>query len=138
MRKWTLVALAAVVVVALGGYFGLGGRANASASGCEDWVNQTNDRVDTARTLLYPSDRPDAFQGSAQQASQELASLVQDQQGSEPPENAGQLNDDLIEAMSDGAAGLSAGGTTGAIQVTFAKSIVYNADARLVSFVKTC
>ena len=138
MRKWSLVALAAVMIVALGGYFGLSSRVDASAQGCSDWVNQTNDRVNSARKLLYPADRPGAYQGSPQQAAQQLAVLFQDQQDSNPPSNAGQLNDDLIEAMTEGAAGLAAGSTLGAIQVTFAKSIIYNADARLVTYVKTC
>ena len=137
MRTWWLVAAAVVLAASVGGYFGMGARAGA-AQDCEDWVNQTNDRVNEARTYLYPADRLDAFQGSIEEAAEGLFILFEEQQASDPPENAGQLNDDLIEAFSDGAAGLAQGGTEGAILVNFAKSIVYNADARLVTFVETC
>ena len=137
-RTWWLVAAAVVLAVSVGGYFGMGARAGAGAQDCEDWINDTNDRVNEARTYLYPSDRLDAFQGSIDEAAEGLYVLFEAQADSDPPENAGQLNDDLIEAFSDGPSGLASGGTEGAIQVTFAKSIVYNADARLVTFVNTC
>lgn len=64
MKKWMLVAAALVVVALAGGYYGATARAGAKLQGCEDWVDQTNARVQDARSLLYPADRPDAFQGT--------------------------------------------------------------------------
>ena len=109
-----------------------------AAQNCEDWVEQTNARVNDARRLLYPADRPDAFDGSAEQAADELVAIYDEQLASEPPDGAGQLNDDLVEAMSSGAEGLIGGGTDGAILFYFAKSIIYNADARLITVIEGC
>ena len=138
MRKWALVIAAVAVVAAVAGYVGNGARAGSRAQDCEDWVNETNDRVNVARQLLYPADRPDAFEGSAEQAAEELYLLFEEQADSDPPDGGFQLNGDLIEAMSVGAEGLAAGGPDAATLVVFAKSIIYNADARLLSVVETC
>ncbi|MDP9366245.1 MAG: hypothetical protein M3Q10_18830 [Chloroflexota bacterium] len=138
MRKWWLVAIAVVLAASIGGYFGFDARAGA-AQDCEDWANQTNERVNDARTLLYPIGRLDAFEGSPDQAAGELEAILGEQEAAEPPENAGIIHDDLIEAMSAGVEGLlGAGNVDPAVQISFAKSIIYNADARLVTFVNTC
>ena len=138
MRKWWLVAVAVVLAASVGGYFGFDARAGA-AQDCEDWANQTNERVNYARTLLYPIGRLDAFEGSPDQAAGELEAILGEQEAAEPPENAGIIHDDLIEAMSAGVEGLlGAGNVDPAVQISFAKSIIYNADARLVTFVNTC
>ncbi len=139
MKKWMLVAAALVVVALAGGYYGATARAGAKLQGCEDWVDQTNARVQDARSLLYPADRPDAFQGDAQQAAQELFAIFEEQANSDPPDAAGQLNGDLIEAMSVGAEGLAGTGAAAPeTQIVFAKSIIYNADVRLLSVIDTC
>ncbi len=139
MRRWSLLALAVVLAAAVGGYFGLGARVDARAQDCEDWTNQTNERVNDARTLLYPLGRIDAFEGSAVEAAQEMDLILQDQEQSEPPDGAGVLHDDLIEAMSAAVEGLSGGGAVAPeTQIVFAKAIIYNADARLVTFINTC
>ena len=138
MRKWALVAAVAVIVAAVGGYFGGAARAGVRLQDCDDWVDQTNERVQFARSLLYPADRPGAFAGTAEEAAEELYILFEEQSDSEPPEAAEQLHDDLIEAMSVGAEGLASGGPDAATQVIFAKSIIYNADARLLGVVNTC
>lgn len=139
MRKWWLLALAAVLAASIGGYFGFDARAGA-AQDCEDWSNQTNDRVNYARTLLYPAGRLDAFEGSADEAAGEMEAVLTEQENSEPPdEAAGIIHDDLIEAMTLGVEGLLAQGNVDpAVQISFAKSIIYNADARLFSYVNTC
>ena len=137
MKTWWLVAAAVVLAASVGGYFGIDARAGA-AQDCEDWVNDTNDRVNEARTYLYPADRPEAFEGSFDEAAENLYVLFEEQNNTDVPDNAFQLHYDLIEAFSEGAAGLASGGPEATIQVNFAKSIVYNADARLVSFVETC
>ena len=140
MRTWAALAAVVAIVAAVGGYLGAGSsaRAGVAAQDCEDWVDQTYERVQSARTLLYPSDRQDAFQGTAEQAAEELFVIGEEQIASDPPEGGQQINDDLIEAMTEGAAGLAAGGEIGAAQYYFAKSIIYNADVRLLSLVETC
>jgi len=138
MRKWSLLALAVVLAGALGGYFGFGRTADVQAQDCDDWVQETNDRVNDARTLLYPADRPDAFQGSADEAAREMDAILAEQEESEPPDGGGNLNGDLIEAMLNGFEALSGGGSDPAVQITFAKSILYNADARLVALNDSC
>jgi len=132
--------VAAALVAVLGGmmvHLDSGVEADARLVSCDDWVNDTNDRVNDARKLLYPSDRPDAFQGSAQEASRGLLSIAQEQQQSDYPDGAGAINDDLIEALTIGADGL-AGGSDATTEVVFAKAIVYNADARLLALANTC
>jgi hypothetical protein len=141
MRTWWLVAAVTAIGVVAGPSVWRELRpvaAGVRLQNCEDWVFATSDRVDAARSYLYPSDRPGAFAGSAREAAEELYVLFEEQADSAPPENGQQLNDDLVEALSEGASGLAGGGTVGAIQVTFAKSIVYNADARLVTLLNSC
>lgn len=138
MRKWLLVAFAAVLAASIGGHFGFDAQAGA-AQDCEDWSNETNARVNDARTLLYPIGRLDAFEGSADQAAAEMDAILQEQESAQPPEGAGNIHDDLIEAMAAGVEGLIGGGNVDpTVQITFAKSIIYNADARLVTYVNTC
>ena len=138
MRKLWVLALAAVLAASIGGYFGFDARAGA-AQDCEDWANQTNERVNAARTLLYPAGRLDAFEGSADQAASEMEFLLEEQESAEVPDGAGNIHDDLIEAMSAGVEGLlGAGNVDPTVQITFAKSIIYNADARLVTFINSC
>lgn len=138
MRNWMLVIVAVIVAVGIGGVLGVSAP-NAGAQDCDDWVTETNDRVNAARTLLYPPGRLDAFEGSADEAAQEMDAIVQEQADSTPPDGGGDLHDDLIEAMSAGVEGLSGGGAADpATQIVFAKSIVYTADARLLALVETC
>jgi hypothetical protein len=139
MRKWSLLALAVVLAGALGGYFGFGRTADVQAQDCDDYVSQTNERVNAARELLYPAGRLNAFEGSAEEAAQELANILADQENAEPPEGGGNLHDDLIEAMNAGVEGLIQSGNADPFtQIAFAKSIIYNADARLVTLINTC
>lgn len=138
MRRWWLLAVAAIIATSIGGYFGVNARAGG-AQDCEDWSRDTNDRVNAARTLLYPLDRLDAYQGSAEQAAGEMEAILQDQERSQPPGGAGNIHDDLIEAMTAGVEGLlQAGNIAPEVQITFAKSIIYNADVRLVTYINTC
>ena len=138
MKRWWLVVLAVVLAASAGGYYGFGAQAGA-AQDCENWATETNDRVNAARTLLYPAGRIDAFEGSAEEAAQEMEFLLDEQANADVPENAGIIHDDLIEAMSEAVEGLSGTGAVAPeLQVVFAKSIIYNADARLVTFLNTC
>ena len=141
MKRWLAVLGAVVFVAMAGGYYLRATGADAAAQSCDDWVRQTDERVRTARVLLYPADRPGAFQGTAQEAAGELYILFEEQQASEPPEGAGQLNDDLVEALSVAAEALAAFGGSGAdveSQIVFAKAIIYNADVRLLTVFEQC
>jgi len=138
MRTWIVVILAVIVAVGVGGSMSLGSP-NAGAQDCDEWVTRTNDRVNAARTLLYPSGRIDAFEGTADEAAREMELILQEQEESSPPDGGGNLHDDLIEAMAAGVEGLS--GSSGGdpqTQIVFAKSIIYTADARLLTLVETC
>lgn len=138
MGRWGLIAIAAVLAASIGGYFGVTARAGVGQD-CEDWARGTNDRVNAARTLLYPLGRIDAYEGSAQQAASEMELILQEQENADVPDNAGNIHDDLIEAMTAGVEGLlGAGNVAPEVQITFAKSIIYNADARLVTYIETC
>jgi hypothetical protein len=137
MRKWWLVAVAAVLAASVGGYLGFDARAGA-VQNCEDWANQTFDLVSEARTYLYEPERPDAFQGSDQERAQALFGIADELLNTEPPDDAGQIDGDLQEALQSAAAGYEAGGSDGATLVYFGKSIVYNADARLVTYLNGC
>ena len=145
VRPILLVGLIATVLVAVAGYAGLGrlDRARAGDDTC-NWASDTADRVFVAREALYPSDRPGASTRSVGEDAQLLFDLSVEQQNADRPEIAEELNGDLVEAFSVGAAGLDAaatGASTGAdpeIQLTFAKAIVYNADARLVLAAEGC
>ena len=135
MKMWLVALTAIVAAVAAGtGYYAATARADARLQDCGDWVDETNQRVQVARTLLYPSDRSEAFEGSPLQAAEELVALFDEQANSSPPEGAGQLNDDLLEAMSDGAIGLEGQGAAAPeTLIVFAKAIIYTADARLLA-----
>lgn len=135
MKTVVATVVALVVVVSAGSaYFAANVTADARSQDCGDWIDETDERVQAARSLLYPSDRPGAFQGSVQQAAEEMFLLYEEQLNSAPPDGAGQLNDDLVEAMSVGAEGLAgSGGAAPETQIVFAKAIVYNADARLLA-----
>ncbi|MDQ3466812.1 MAG: hypothetical protein M3411_01070 [Chloroflexota bacterium] len=138
MRTWTLVIFAVIVAVGVGGSINFGSP-NAGAQDCDEWVTRTNDRVNAARTLLYPPGRIDAFVGTADEAAREMEMILQDQEESSPPDGGGNLHDDLIEAMAAGVEGLSAGSAADPqTQIVFAKSIIYTADARLLTLVETC
>lgn len=138
MNRIWVIAVAAVLAASVGGYFGLNANAGAGQD-CENWARDTNDRVNAARTLLYPLGRIDAYQGSAQQAASEMELILQEQENADVPDNAGNIHDDLIEAMTAGVEGLlGAGNIAPEVQITFAKSIIYNADVRLVSYIETC
>jgi len=139
MRRWT--ALAALVVV-LFGAVGFGLRAPdavgaPAVQSCEDWVSETNERLLDARSLLYPSDRPGAFQGSIDDAAAEMAAISDEQLNADPPDSGEVLADDLQEALDAAVAGLS-GDPNAQAQILFAKAIIYNADARLLAVNETC
>lgn len=139
MRKWSLFGLAIVLAGAIGGYFGFGSTVGVDAQDCDDYVSQTNERVNAARQLLYPLGRENAFDGSAEEAAQELANVLAEQENASPPDGGGNLDDDLIEAMNVGVEGLIQSGNADPLtQIAFAKSIIYNADARLVTLNGTC
>lgn len=137
-KKWALVALVVVVLAAVGGYFGGPARAGGRAQDCGDWVEGTRDQLLEGRSYVYPSGRPDAFDGSVDEAIQLLDRLSQEQADSDPPDNAILISDDLVEAFASGAEGLAQGGAEGAILLNFAKSIIYNADARLFLVNDSC
>ena len=140
MRRWALTAAVMALLAAAAGYYAVGVRADARAQDCGDWINETNDRVQTARSLLYPQDRPGSQStGSAQGDAQELFALYEEQLNANPPDAGAQLHDDLLEALSVGAEGLAGSGAAAPeTQIVFAKSIIYNSDARLLAVGDTC
>ena len=138
MRRWSLLALAVILAASVAGYFGTGARVDARAQDYEDYVNETRDRVNDARTLLYPGDRPDAFQGGPEEAADALLAIYDEQNVAEFPDGAEQIHYDLVEAMASGGEALATRGPDAGLQDVFAKSIIYNADAPLLALVETC
>ncbi len=139
MRKLFVLAMLALVLV---GAAGIGARVTGAAGvpasqNCGDWVNETNQRLLDARSLLYPADRPGAFQGSIDQAAQEMAAITDEQFDADPPDAGEVLADDIQEALAAATAGLS-GDPNAPAQILFAKAIIYNADARLLAVNETC
>lgn len=136
MRIWAF--LVAVVVGAGVMAFAINGASPSSAAqNCANWGADTADRVGIARQLLYPVERQEESTGSIQGDAQALFDLAQEQANSDPPEEAFNLNGDLIEAFSAGANAL-AGSQAGDAQIAFAKSIVYNADLRIAYLLDGC
>jgi len=139
MKKILILVVVAMAVVASGAFFALNARAVPSADDCDDWGNDTADRISTARQLLYPAERQEQSTGSAQGDAQALYDLAQEQANTDPPDEAFNLNGDLIEAFSAGSTALSGGGGGSPdAQIAFAKSIVYNADTRVSALLDGC
>lgn len=138
MKK--LLGLAAVLAVLAGaGSFAYDARAVPATAGCDDWGNDTADRIATARQLLYPAERQEQTTGSLQGDAQALYQLAQEQANSDPPDEAFNLNGDLVEAFSAGSTALSGGGGASPdAQIAFAKAIVYNADLRVAYLLDGC
>jgi len=138
--KKALVILAAVLFLSgVTAFFGYQARAVPSAANCDDWSNDTAERIQTARQLLYPAERQEQTTGSVQGDAQALYELARDQANSEPPDEAFNLNGDLIEAFSAGSTALSGGGGAAPdAQIAFAKAIVYNADLRVGYLLDGC
>jgi len=114
-------------------------RAVPLAADCDDWGNDTADRIATARQLLYPAERQEQTTGSLQGDAQALYQLAQEQAKSDPPDEGVNLNGDLIEAFSAGSTALSGGGGGSAeAQIALAKAIVYNADLRVAYLLDGC
>jgi len=137
-RTWAL--LIAMVVVTATGLFAYQARTGATAiQSCGDWVDATTDRVYIARQLLYPVERQEQTTGSLEGDAQALYDLAQEQASSQPPDEALNLNGDLVEAFSAGSNALGGGGGASPdAQVAFAKAIVYNADLRLAYLADGC
>ena len=165
MRKVIALGLIAIVFSAtISG--GLTTRDVVSAparQSCRDWVAETNDRLLDARSLLYPADRPGAFNGSLTEAGQIMTQLADEQADADPPDQGEVLHDDLLEAMTAAESALYGAGANDAVrisaakigltpaaetmlieeadprsQILFAKSIIYNADARLLAVNDSC
>ncbi len=138
MKKWLLMS--EVALISLGGLLVFAIPAGSTASqSCDDWGNDASDRVGIARELLYPRERQGQTSGSAQGDAQALFDLAQQQGSSNPPEDAFNLNGDLVEAFSAGSTALIGGqGSSPDAQIAFAKSVVYNADLRIAYFLDGC
>ncbi len=136
MRRWAL--LAAVAVVLAGTLFAYAvPRSSSAAQNCQDWGNQTLDRIEVGRQLLYPFERQTSSTGSAQGDAQALADVAQQQANSNPPDGADNLNGDLIEAFSAGSNALY-GGPSADAQIALAKGVIYNADLRVNFLLDGC
>lgn len=136
MKVWYLLAV--VIVVGAAGLFTVNSSASSIvAQNCEDWGNETADRVAIARQLLYPRERQEQSTGSIQGDAQALFQLAEEQANSQAPEEGFNLSGDLVEAFSAGANAL-AGDPSGEAQIAFAKGIVYNADLRIGYLLDGC
>lgn len=141
MRRYLLATTMVVIfaVGALAGAFIANPTSGEAQGSCGDWLQQTSDRVGEARFILYPANRSGGTGRSAEQDAQILLQMADEQYQSNYPEGAVELNDDLAEAFTTGASGLGgAGGAAPETQITFAKAIVYNADARLIAVSESC
>ena len=139
MKKALVIAVAVLLLAGAATVFGYQARAVPSAQDCEGWGNDTAERIQTARQLLYPVERQEQSTGSVQGDAQALYELAQEQANSEPPDEAFNLNGDLIEAFSAGSTALNGGGGASPdAQIAFAKAIVYNADLRVGYLLDGC
>lgn len=135
---WMITTALTLLVAASSLAYGSRGSASALVS-CDDWGNQTADRIATARQLLYPSERQEQSTGSVQGDAQALYQLAQDQANSDAPDEGFNLSGDLVEAFSAGANALAGGnGSSPDAQIAFAKAIVYNADLRVAYLLDGC
>lgn len=136
MKKWLIpTALGIIVVVAAFGY--AFPRTSSAAQDCDDWGNETLDRIEIGRQLLYPGERQEESTGSRQGDAQALYDVAQEQANTDAPDEAFNLNGDLVEAFSAGANAL-AGGPSSEAQIAFAKGIIYNADLRVAYLLDGC
>ncbi|MEJ7900636.1 MAG: hypothetical protein WKF63_02270 [Thermomicrobiales bacterium] len=136
MKKWMIpAALGLLVLVAA--FAHTFPRTSSAAQNCDDWGNDTLDRVEIARQLLYPNERQEQSTGSLQGDAQALFDVAQEQASTNWPDEAFNLNGDLVEAFSAGANAL-AGGPSSEAQIAFAKGIIYNADLRVAYFLDGC
>lgn len=136
MKTWLLPgALVSVIVVAALAY--AFPRGSSAAQNCDDWGNDTLDRIAIARQLLYPQERQEESSGSLQGDAQALFDVAQEQANTDAPDEAFNLNGDLVEAFSAGANAL-AGGPSAEAQIAFAKAIIYNADLRVAYLLDGC
>jgi hypothetical protein len=139
MKKVLVILVAVLALSGTTAFFGYQARAVPSAADCDDWGNDTAERIQVARQLLYPAERQEESTGSVQGDAQALYELAQEQANSDPPDEAFNLNGDLIEAFSAGSTALSGGsGSSPDAQIAFAKSIVYNADLRVGYLLDGC
>lgn len=136
MKKWALVAAIAVIVAGAFVSFAIP-RGSSAAQNCEDWGNQTLDRISVGRQLLYPAERQGDTTGSVQGDAQALFNIAQEQANSNAPEEAFNLNGDLVEAFSAGSSALS-GGPAVEAQIALAKGVIYNADLRVAYLLDGC
>ena len=137
MKKWAL--LAAVAVVLAGTLFAyVVPRGSSAAQNCQDWGNQTLDRIEVGRQLLYPYERQTQSTGSIQGDAQALQNVAQEQANSNPPDGADNLNGDLVEAFSAGANALYGGSASADAQIALAKGVIYNADLRVAYLLDGC
>lgn len=137
-RALLLVAVVALVGSALFTYT-LVHSPGSAAQDCDDWADATSERVGIARELIYPAEREGQTTGSAQGDAQALYELAQEQADSDPPDEAFNLNGDLIEGFSAASLALQGGGGASPdAQIALAKAIVYNADLRIAYLVDGC
>ena len=136
MKIWALL-VAFIVGVGVTAFAINGAAPSRAAQSCEDWGLDTADRVSIARQLLYPAERQEESTGSVQGDAQALFELAQEQANSRAPEEAFNLNGDLVEAFSAGANAL-AGSQAADSQIALAKGIVYNADLRIAYLLDGC
>ena len=136
MKKWALLSAIALILVGVFVMYATPQESSA-AQNCKDWGNQTLDRIEVGRQLLYPRERQTQSTGSLQGDAQALNGAAQDQANSNPPSQAVKLNGDVVEAFSAESAALN-GGPSADAQIALAKGIIYNADLRVNYLLDKC
>lgn len=138
MKKWmisgSLVLVVAFAVLA----YAFPRSSSAAAQDCDEWGNDTLDRIAIARQLLYPQERQEQSTGSLQGDAQALYDVAQEQANSNAPGEAFNLNGDLVEAFSAGATALGSGSSSSEAQIAFAKGVIYNGDLRVAYLLDGC
>ena len=64
--------------------------------------------------------------------------MAQEQANTDGPDEAFNLNGDLVEAFSAGATALGSNSSSAEAQIAFAKGIIYNADLRVAYLLDGC
>lgn len=141
MRKMFVLAACAAMASGFAVFAGVGLPSAGDAQGdCRGYLADTAERLSAARTILYPVERSGGTGQSPQQDAQVLFQLGQEQLNAGGPQEADEFNGDIAEALAAGAEALGGGGGGAApeTQITFAKAIIYNADARLDLVAQYC
>ncbi|MBA2248185.1 MAG: hypothetical protein H0W23_08655 [Chloroflexia bacterium] len=138
MKKWMFPASLVLMIAIAALAYAFPRSSSAAVQNCDDWGNDTLDRIAIARQLLYPRERQEQSTGSLQGDAQALYDVAQEQANTDGPDEAFNLNGDLVEAFSAGATALGSNSSSSEAQIAFAKGIIYNADLCVAYLLDGC